>query len=521
MHDPAGGAGPDGSRSPRFLCSDHAHRGFGWGARDRRSPQRGNRLVAHALLYLTDELSIGRCRTVRPDPSAVADRTATREALGVSMGPRCARSIRKKILVWTSGGRNELALAECLRRIGYEPVVYTDVHDIIAVSAAEVPDLVVLDVNGGSVGSEGAIAQLAARGADKNLPILVLAEPGGSPSPSMCEATLGLDWMEVPWEPARLIARIKAMLRVVRIEGASGSGGVRDGLTTLYNRRHFDERLEKEIERARRYGRQVSCILLDIDGLDDVNESRGHRVGDELIRSVADIMLSETRASDFVARYGGEEFALILPETTGSDAGILSERIRTSVDGCAVRCGDEEIRVTVSCGVATYPDHARDAATLMRMADSAVYQAKGEGRNCTVIAFADAEEGGTSQKVEHPKILLVQDNEYSRSVASLVLRASGYDVIEACDASTALSLARSAHPDLVLIDLQIESMDGLEATRQLVGLDETKGVPVVALTARDMPKDLEELTEAGCRGYIMKPIDTNSLASQVQAYLEP
>ena len=105
-------------------------------------------------------------------------------------------------------------------------------------------------------------------------------------------------------------------------------------------------------------------------------------------------------------------------------------------------------------------------------------------------------------------------------MASLVLRASGYDVIEACDGQMALSLARSAHPDLVLIDIQIEGMDGLEATRQLVELDETKDVPVVALTANNMPKDLEELAEAGCRGYIIKPIDTNNLASQVQAYLE-
>jgi diguanylate cyclase (GGDEF)-like protein len=336
----------------------------------------------------------------------------------------------------------------------------------------------------------------------------------------MCEASLRLDWMELPWEPSRLVARIKAMLRVAHIEGGRDVVTTRDNLTRLYNRGHFDERLSKEVERARRYGRQVSCVLLDIDGLDEINDKHGHRVGDEVIRSLSDIMLSETRASDFVARYGGEEFALILPETTGSDAGILSERIRRSVGRCAVRCGDQEATVTISCGVATYPDHAGDASTLVRMADSAVYQAKGEGRNRTVIAFTDNGEGGRPATEPQWKILLVQDNEYNRSVASLVLRASGYDVIEACDGQTALSLARSAHPDLVLIDIQIDGMDGLEATRQLAELDETKGIPVVALTATDMPKDVEAISEAGCRGYIIKPIDTNNLAAQVQAYLE-
>ncbi len=436
------------------------------------------------------------------------------------MGSRSARSVRKKILIWTSGGRGERELADCLQAVGYEPVVYTDVHDIVAVSAAEIPDLIVLDLAGGSSSAEGAIAQLEARGADKTLPMLVLAESKDALPASTYEASLRLDWMELPWESRRLVARIKAMLRVTQVEGVRDTAGIRDSLTKLYNRRHFDERLAKEVERARRYGRQVSCVLLDVDGLAEVNDKHGHRVGDELIRSLADIMLSETRASDFVARYGGEEFAMILPETPGSEAGILSERIRRSVGGRAVRCGDADVTVTISCGVATYPDHARDAATLIRMADSAVYQAKGEGRNRTAIAFADVGDDEPGAAAVQPKILLVEDNEYNRSVASLVLRASGYDVIEACDGQAALSLARSAHPDLVLIDIQIGGMGGLEATRQLVQLDETKGIPVVAMTAKDMPRDLEELVAAGCRGYIIKPIDTNSLASQVQAYLE-
>ena len=211
---------------------------------------------------------------------------------------------------------------------------------------------------------------------------------------------------------------------------------------------------------------------------------------------------------------------MILPETTGSDARVLSDRIRRSAEACSVSCGEDEVVVTVSCGVAAYPDHARDAATLLRMADSAVYQAKSQGRNRTVIAFADSGDGFRAEVENQPKILLVEDNEYNRSVASLVLRAGGFDVIEASDGQTALLLARSAHPDLVLIDLQIGGMDGLEATRQLLQLDETQGIPVVALTAKDLPNDLELLAQAGCRGYIVKPIDTNNLASQVQAYLE-
>jgi diguanylate cyclase (GGDEF)-like protein len=436
------------------------------------------------------------------------------------MGPRGSGSVRKKILIWTSGGRSEVELADCFVAVGYQAVVYTDVHDIIAVSAAEIPDLIVLDLEGGPSSAEGAIAQLGARGAHRMIPVLVLAEDNEALPASADEPSLRLGWMELPWDQSRLVSRVKAMLRIGQIEGPREPARNRDGLTKLYNRRHFDERIAKEVERARRYGRQVSCVLIDVDGLAEINDQHGHRVGDELIRSLSDIMLAETRNSDFVGRYGGEEFALILPETPGGEAGVLAERVRRLAARCAVRCGDGQVGVTVSCGVATYPDHARDAGTLVRMADSAVYQAKGEGRNRTVVAFADVAEEGSAAPVDQPKILLVEDNEYNRSVASLVLRASGYDVIEASDGQSALSLARSAHPDLVLIDIQIGGMGGLEATRQLVQLDETRDVPVIALTAKDMPGDLEELVEAGCRGYIVKPIDTNSLASQVQAYLE-
>jgi len=179
-----------------------------------------------------------------------------------------------------------------------------------------------------------------------------------------------------------------------------------------------------------------------------------------------------------------------------------------------------ELVATMSSGVATYPDHARDATTLVRMADSALYQAKQAGRNRSVIAFSDRGGSSWGDVDSGARILLVEGNDYSRSVASVVLRANGYEVIEASDGPTALSLAKSSRPDLVIIDVNLDGMSGLEAARRLVQMEETRCIPVVALTAHDMPGDLEALVRAGCRGYITKPIDTNSLAAQIQSYLQ-
>jgi PleD family two-component response regulator len=221
-----------------------------------------------------------------------------------------------------------------------------------------------------------------------------------------------------------------------------------------------------------------------------------------------------------VARYGGEEFVVILPETGGREAAILSERIRASFENLGLLFGVASSVVTVSCGIATYPDHAADSATLIRMADSAVLRAKTEGSNRSVVVFSDTDEETEHRDALAARILIVEDNDYNRCVASLVLRASGYEVLEATDGEMGVSLARSSHPDLVIVDLQLTGMSGMEATRQIVELDKDRTMAVVALTANALPEDIEELARVGCRGYITKPIDTDMLASQIQVYLE-
>jgi diguanylate cyclase (GGDEF)-like protein len=326
--------------------------------------------------------------------------------------------------------------------------------------------------------------------------------------------------MDEATDREKLVTRVRAMLRVASDARQEPAAAKRDGLTRVYNRRYFDERLGMEIERARRYGRRVSCVMVDIDGFKDVNTAHGHQAGDSVLKVLADVLLSSTRSSDIVARYGGEEFVVILPEAVGNEAAVLAERLRKAFEDCGVCFAEGERAVTVSCGVATYPDHARDPATLLRMADSAVFRAKSEGRNRCVVAFSGAEDDFESEAVTAGRILLVEDDDYDRSVASLILRASGYEVLEATDGEVGVSLARSAHPDLVIIDLQITGMSGLEATRQIVQMDEMKNIPVVALTVGDVPDNLEELARVGCRGYITKPIDTNMLASQIQLYMK-
>jgi len=158
---------------------------------------------------------------------------------------------------------------------------------------------------------------------------------------------------------------------------------IRDSLTGLYNRREFERLLNDEIHRFRRHGHPVSLMMIDIDNFKQINDRYGHQVGDEALRTVADIITNESRTGDVVARYGGEELAVILPETGSDNATILAERTCQVIAEFPVMISPKEvIPITVSIGTATVPDNAHASRDLVTASDLAMYEAKRNGRNC-------------------------------------------------------------------------------------------------------------------------------------------
>jgi diguanylate cyclase (GGDEF)-like protein len=158
---------------------------------------------------------------------------------------------------------------------------------------------------------------------------------------------------------------------------------ITDGLTALYNHRYFMERLAEEYDRAKRYKRQLSIILIDIDHFKKFNDANGHPEGDYLLRSFAEIMKKIARKSDVVARYGGEEFIIILPEADKETAKITAERLRSEVEKTDFKGGQTQPlgRVTISLGVSYFQENTASFEELIKMADNALYRAKEDGRN--------------------------------------------------------------------------------------------------------------------------------------------
>jgi len=162
---------------------------------------------------------------------------------------------------------------------------------------------------------------------------------------------------------------------------------VRDGLTQLYNRRFFDDRLHAEVAYARRHRTLLSLLMIDIDHFKRVNDDHGHTAGDQVLREVAATMQGRIRTEDILARWGGEEFALLAREILPAGALALAERLRLGVAGLIIVHGWTRIRVTLSIGVATTegsPDLADTA--LVEAADRLLYEAKAGGRNRTVAS---------------------------------------------------------------------------------------------------------------------------------------
>jgi diguanylate cyclase (GGDEF)-like protein len=158
-----------------------------------------------------------------------------------------------------------------------------------------------------------------------------------------------------------------------------------DDLTNVYNRRYFFDQLDREVSAASRYSTPVSVLILDLDGLKNLNDSFGHGVGDEALRTLAQRLVRYSRASDIVARLGGDEFAVILPRTPSKGAADIARRLQASVEKEAlVAVPGRELRIGVSCGLATLPDDADDVGHLIRQADGRMYAAKAarQGGSC-------------------------------------------------------------------------------------------------------------------------------------------
>jgi diguanylate cyclase (GGDEF)-like protein len=195
------------------------------------------------------------------------------------------------------------------------------------------------------------------------------------------------DYMTKPYYVPELMARLSVGERLTRERREMEKQAAHDALTGLHNRRTFEERLAHEFERAKRYGRPMSILMIDVDNFKSINDNYGHPCGDVVLQRIAQVIAGRTRKADIAARYGGEEFVVLLPEI-GLEGGVQTgEKLRQEIAAMRIDNHAAPLSPTVSIGVAStsarrYPD----PSSVVQDADLALYKAKGAGKNR--VAFA-------------------------------------------------------------------------------------------------------------------------------------
>jgi two-component system cell cycle response regulator len=183
-----------------------------------------------------------------------------------------------------------------------------------------------------------------------------------------------------------ILNELKLLMQIKHLHSKTKLLTIIDPLTTLYNRRYYQEIIEREFSRAKRYGFDLSIAMFDIDNFKKLNDNYGHQFGDEVLKQVSKIILSSLRNTDFTFRYGGEEIVAILTNSSAEQAFIPIERIRAKIEAHPFEFNGEEVKVTTSAGISALSQESSSSDNLAKLADTALYDAKNSGKNKVLMA---------------------------------------------------------------------------------------------------------------------------------------
>jgi two-component system cell cycle response regulator len=267
-------------------------------------------------------------------------------------------------------------------RLGKEQVVIhcaSDGASGLAEAREFRPDLILLDIDMPERDGFAVCADLKADSMTRDIPIIFLSGATSTKDKIRGLELGATDYVTKPFDPAELLARVRASLRTRELVELLSKKAMIDGLTGLWNRTYLDAHVTIELSSARRSDQPLSCIMADVDCFKSINDTYGHSFGDDVLRAIAAIFTQNCRVEDIVCRYGGEEFTILLPNTPLADAAALAERLRLAIEAWPFVYRLDPVSVTCSLGVANL--RASIPPSILELADQALYCAKHSGRN--------------------------------------------------------------------------------------------------------------------------------------------
>ncbi|NET89851.1 MAG: diguanylate cyclase [Kamptonema sp. SIO1D9] len=309
------------------------------------------------------------------------------------------------ILVVDDLNQNLQVIGDILENEGYETTFATSGEQAITRVQTAEPDLVILDLMMPEInGLE--VCRILKQELKLHEIIVVFLTASNEKKYLIKAFEMGaVDYITKPFHAAELLARVKNHLELKQTRDELNKVleqqkhliekleklATTDPLTGILNRRHFFNIANKEIDRYHRYNCNFSLLMLDIDHFKHINDSYGHSLGDEVLKSMTQTVLKSLRKADSFGRFGGEEFAILLPETDLETATEVAERIRKTIAKLTISTVDKLVKITVSIGVTTCKMKDESLEILLQRADKALYQAKKLGRD-RVVTHPDTDD---------------------------------------------------------------------------------------------------------------------------------
>lgn len=269
-----------------------------------------------------------------------------------------------------------------LRHEQLKLVSATRSRDAIDIAKSSRPSTILLDLDMPDMDGFEVLRALKDDPQTQSIPVIILSALQGSEDKVTAFDLGATDYVTKPFDLAELRARLRASLRLDHLLRLLADRADVDGLTGLGNRAHFDKRFAEKVAECKRYGHPLSLAMMDVDYFKRINDTWGHPAGDEVLQGVAALLLRECRTPDVLCRYGGEEFALIMPNTSPTDAGVVAERIRAAMEAMKwSRHPDQPITISIGLAGAQTSAGAITPEQWLEFADRNLYTAKRTGRN--------------------------------------------------------------------------------------------------------------------------------------------
>ncbi len=292
---------------------------------------------------------------------------------------------KRKVLAVDDNKTNLSLLQVYLSQMGIEPLLADNVETALELAIDQQPDIVLLDIMMPDIDGYEGCRRLKADSRTSSIPVIFISAKDQANDKIMGLELGAVDYITKPFDPGELKARIDIVMQMLDLQEQLVLRANTDELTGLPNRRHFFEVLERELLQARMKSNNLSLLMFDFDHFKNINDTYGHLGGDIALKEMASMLQSSLYPLDVPGRYGGEEFTVLMPGTNIEKAMDAGERLRKLVEDTKWHISSEDVKITISMGVATFdPANPVDSYDLIKMADVGLYAAKGRGRNKVV-----------------------------------------------------------------------------------------------------------------------------------------